>query len=82
MSEGNCYFCKRKHWTERIVICLDCLREMKDYNKAEFIFVVKGHYKATISGSDLESNIKLLENQILPSLHRKLSELKKEKEEE
>ena len=78
MSEGKCYFCNTSFWTERIVVCLDCLRELRYYKEADFIFVVKGEYRSVLLGSDIKFSLELLEKFIIPNLKRKLE--KKEKE--
>lgn len=79
MSEGNCYFCNKIHWTERMTICLDCLREAQGYKDADFIFIMKGEYHSIFTGSDIKMNLNLLEKIIIPNLKRKLEEKEKQK---
>lgn len=76
MSEGNCYFCDKRFWTERVIICLDCLRELSNYKNGKFIFKVENEVNA-IAGSDIETNLEILEKFIIPNLKKRL---KKEKQ--
>ena len=72
MTEGKCFFCQNPFWTEKVTICLDCLRDYSSLKKADFVFIAKGEYYSVLRESDLEGNIELLEKFILPSLKKRL----------
>lgn len=81
MGEGKCYHCKKEYFTERIVICLDCLRQSAEFRNADLIFHVKDLEHCVLSGADIEFSLEIIEKFTIPSLKKKLKKLKDSKKE-